>query len=142
MLLRLKRRPDPTNAALFADEIVEATLEITDETLDFSVESLEKVDAILQSFIDDGVPADNIKETLFGFGCYVGEVFVRNAGASWRELAADDKLVDAFGWPLVVSVPNGKICNPIGKVFKRVEQGESENLPFFYVVFTEPTAKS
>jgi len=34
----------------------------------------------------------------------------------------------------VVKIPSGTLANPIGKAFKRVDLGETENLPYFYHV--------
>ena len=36
----------------------------------------------------------------------------------------------------VIELPSGTFANPIGKAFKRVDLGETENLPYFYQVFT------
>ena len=135
MLLDLKYDPSPETAVLFARDIVDLARYVSDVALDYSERSLEAVDSILQSFTDGGVRVHDVKGTLFGFGCYVGEVFVQTAGGAWKALAADDKSLEFLGWPLVVQLPSGTVCNPIGKVFKRLELGESENLPYFYKVF-------
>lgn len=136
MRLKLKYKPGPATAPQFAEDIVAAAEEISGVQLDFSEESLEDVDGILQSMLDDGVGVGEIKETLFGFGCYVGEVFVRNAGGAWKELVQND-----LGWPLVIALPDGSLCNPIDKVFKRLELGEGESLPYFYRVFAKGRAE-
>jgi hypothetical protein len=72
---------------------------------------------------------------LFGFGCYVGEVFVRNAGGKWRN-SAETPLAELAGLPLLIELGTESFCNPIGKVFKRLENGEVDSLPYFYQVFT------
>jgi hypothetical protein len=143
MNLRLKYPPVPANASRFADDIVEIAQDASGVRLDFTPKSLEDLDDVVQSFADDGAEVEDVKETLFGFGCYVGEVFVRHAGGRWR--AAQPGEEASFGWPIVVQLGSGDVCNPIGKVFKRLELGESENLRYFYDVFaggkTAPPAR-
>ncbi len=36
---------------------------------------------------------------------------------------------------IVLQLPNSNICNPVGKVFKRLELGEGESVRYFYQVF-------
>jgi hypothetical protein len=82
-----------------------------------------------------GCTSEQIAETLFGFGCYVGEVFVRQAGGSWQAVASTP-MANLAGFPLVVHLRNDSYCNPIGKAFKRLENGAEDSLPYFYAVFT------
>lgn len=77
----------PANAAVFAADIVGVAQSISGVTLDFSVQSLESVDALIQGFRSQGITEERFAETLFGFGCYVGEVMVRNGGGSWTSSA-------------------------------------------------------
>jgi Family of unknown function (DUF6278) len=99
--------------------------------LDYSVESLALVDDILGGFHDDGVNLDAVAETASGFGAYVGEVIVRNAGGAWSVLPPDHPMGGA--WPMV-TLPNGNIVNPVAKAFKRVSNGEVDHIPYFYQV--------
>jgi hypothetical protein len=74
-------------------------------------------------------------ETLFGFGCYVGEVFVRAAGGYWV-----DSATTGINWrfPLVVKLgedAGDPVVNPIEKVFKRLDNGIEDNLPYFFAAF-------
>ncbi len=114
---------------------VSAAKNIDKLDLDYSPESLKIVDDILARFHRDKVPADKIGATLFAFGCYVGEVFVRHFGGRWCK-EEDTEMRGLAGFFIVVALPNDKVCNPIGKVFKRIQEGEAENLPYFYHVFT------
>ena len=140
MQLNLKYRPSLETMPLFASDIVKSAREVSGVALDYTASSLHEVDAILQSFADDGVGVEAVGATLFGFGCYVGEVFVRTTGGVWKQLAEDDRLVRVLGWQFVVALPGDSVCNPIGKVFKRLELGETENLPYFYSVFAKRPA--
>jgi len=134
MQLNLKYPPLPTNASKFAADMINPALEISGVKLDYSVASLKAVDRILAEMIQDGCTVEQIPETLFGFGCYVGEVFVRHAGGQWRS-ASETGMEEVAGMPLVVQLGSESFCNPIGKVFKRVESGDEHYLPYFYRVF-------
>lgn len=135
MQLRLHRPPTATNAPLFAADTVVAAEEISGVRLDYSVDSLEAVDAIIGQMRGDGCTSSQIAETLFVFGCYVGEVFVRQANGQWRD-AAGSPMDGRTRFPMVVELPDGAYCNPIGKVFKRLDNGEADNLPQFFRAFT------
>jgi hypothetical protein len=88
------------------------------------------VDDILGSVHRDRVSAETIGVTLFAFGRYVDEVFVRHFGGRWcRE--EDTEMRGLVGLLIVVARPNKKVCNPIGKVFKRIQGGEAESPPCF-----------
>jgi hypothetical protein len=101
MTFRLKYDPTPENAAAFAADIAAATLRISGVELDYSRESLTRVDAVIEDLRSGGPPAEQIAETLFGFGCYVGEVMVRRGGGRWDAPTGTDE--EAFaGYPLVV----------------------------------------
>ena len=76
--LRLPYPPKAQFMRLHADAMVATVARIDNKTLDFSVESLSWVDATLFGFHEEGEQADDLAETLFGFGAYIGEVFVQN----------------------------------------------------------------
>jgi hypothetical protein len=135
MQLRLNYELEPANAARFAADVVASAAEVSGVTLDYGVDSLDAVDAILEELRADGVATEEIAETLFGFGCYVGEVLVRNSDATWR--ASNQKELEWFGWPMVVGVSEQNVCNPIGKAFKRFENGVEDSLRYFYTVFVK-----
>ncbi len=93
------------------------------------------MDDIIESFRREGQSFDAVRVSLFCFGCYVGEVFVRNAGAVWKK--ADIYPEGFTNAPIVVKLPNGMVCNPIDKVVKRLQNGEVDSQVYFYNVFTE-----
>lgn len=135
MQLRLKYPPTVENAAKFAADIVASAAEISGVELDYSVASLEAVDEIVEGLRQDGCTSDQIAETLFGFGCYVGEVFVRHASGCWRN-AAHTAIAQQVRFPLVIELDGARVCNPIGKTFKRLDNGETDSLAYFYRVFS------
>jgi hypothetical protein len=136
--LRLKYEPTPENAGRFAADVVASAASVSGVKLDFTPESLDLVDGIFDDFRADGVTGKQIAETLFGFGCYVGEVLTRHAGGHWRAVGEAELTVG--GWPLVVELGTGRWCNPIGKAFKRLENGPEDSLRYFYTVFSNPSA--
>ncbi len=133
MQLRLKYPPTPQNAGALADLIVHAAREVSQVNLDYSPASLREVDQIIEGFRQDGVHLEQITETLFSFGCYVGEVFVRHAGGRWKE-ASETSFGQITDDALVVQIGPEDFCNPIGKVFKCFENGLEDSLEYFYAV--------
>lgn len=125
----------PQNAPRFAADIVKTAKKVDGVTLDYSVKSLKIVDKIIGRFHEEGRTMDEIAATIFGFGCYVGEVFVRNAGAEWRA-ATQEEIDNYYGVPLIVELGGDTTANPIGKVIKRLENGDEDNLHYFYKAFT------
>ncbi|HEV3158112.1 MAG TPA: hypothetical protein VGZ00_12270 [Candidatus Baltobacteraceae bacterium] len=135
MRLRLQFPPLASFAPQHAALAVEAARHGSKVDLDYSPESLATVDAIIEQMRNDGIPVDKVGESLFSFGCYVGEVLVRNDGAFWRDTELTP-LKDKMGlFSLIVELGNGSFCNPIGKVFKRLENGSVDSLPQFYEIF-------
>ncbi len=66
---------------------------------------------------------------MWGLRCYVGEVFVRNAHAEWK----DDELPEVARSTGTVWLACGEAwLSPIGTVVKRVALGEGQDLPAFY----------
>jgi hypothetical protein len=133
--LRLKYEVVPANAALFAADIVDVAQRVSGMSLDYSVESLAAVDALIEGFRSQGVTEERFAETLFGFGCYVGEVMVRHAGGSWT--SSTGTALEAYAsFPLLVSLPPENLSNPIGKVFKAFRNGQADSVVTFYDAMT------
>lgn len=97
--------------------------------LDYSVESLGRVDELLEDFPNRGYEVSEIGDKVRAFGFYVGEVLVRQTGAKWRAIAGDAFLEEHFdpGLRFVVDLKT-TIANPIGKVWKRLENGVEDSL--------------
>jgi hypothetical protein len=128
--------PIPENAPKIAEVIVETARDISQVELDYSVESLKAVDDIIEGFRADGSTSGDMATSLFCFGCYVGEVFVRNVNAVWRSTEEAEMEVKITSWPLVLELEDGTFCNPIGKAFKRMDHGSEDSVAYFYHVFT------
>jgi hypothetical protein len=137
---RLKYPPTPEYAARLAELMVEPARTNPEIDLDFSVNSLTQVDRAIRRMRREGADFGQIATTLFGFGCYVGEVFVRNAGGRWR-LSQETGLSDLTKSPMVVELEEEQFCDPIFKVFSRFAHARKESLPTFYQVHTRALAE-
>ncbi|MGW4868932.1 hypothetical protein [Streptomyces chartreusis] len=100
--------------------------------LDYSVASLRVVDFLIDGLRKGGTGREQVRDTLFGLGAYVGEVLVRRAGAVWVDFDADQRAY--FGQAVGVRMPDGRVWNPLGKVRNRFELGgPGESLQTFYL---------
>jgi hypothetical protein len=129
--LRLKYPAMPGNAEDHAELAVKVAREEYDTTLNYSPESLESLDAEIESLREDGLDGEAAAEVLFVFGCYLGEVMVRHLKGTWVPTSRSP-LRDLSPWPMVVTLADGSAWDTIGKVYKRLELGDSEYLPAFF----------
>ena len=136
LTLHLPFPPIAENGAALAQLFHDSVLEIDGVDLDYSVASLEWVDGFLQQHHDEGLTIANIAETVFVAGCYVGEVMCRQAGGRWVDRDADPHGAGLLGMPILVALPHDSTANPVGKAFKRFEGDSTDNLMYFYRVFT------
>lgn len=130
MRLRPKFPPALEHMPDHAAHVVEVVRNVEGIELDYSVESLEAVDGALGGFHESGDDAGEMRETLFSFGAYIGEVMCHHGGGQWIVLEEDNPLGP---WPVVDL--GGQIANPVGKAFKRVRHGKEDDIPYFYSVF-------
>ena len=86
--------------------------------LPYTPESLIFVDALIDKIRETGAGEQQASGVLGGLGCYVGEVFVRHARASWRS-AAEMGMGSSCRSPAVLALPGATGCDPIGRVFQR-----------------------
>lgn len=131
MDLRLRFPPLPEHApdhAAIAVELFQAELDLS---LDYSPGSLETVDEQLERLREEGYVADEVGETLWALGCYLGAVVARALGGRW-EATAKTPLAKLCPWPMVVVLRDGSTWDTVGKVFRRFEVGDSEYLPAFF----------
>ena len=83
MKIRLRYPASPENARDHAAIAVRAAREDWDSDLDYTRGSLEELDAQIDSLREEGLDGEEAAETLFVFGCYLGEVLVRQLGGAW-----------------------------------------------------------
>jgi hypothetical protein len=102
--------------------------------LDYGVPSLRQLDGVIDDLRRDQ-RFETLQPLLFAMGCYVGEVMVRHAGASWCT-TAEMGMGEVASSPIVVRVADGRGCNPVGRVYKRFQNGAGDSLASFYHVMT------
>jgi hypothetical protein len=132
MQLELRYPADFEHAIDHADLAVEIARQEYDYELDYLPQSIDAVDAQIESLREDGLTAEDAAETLFAFGCYLGEVLRRAAGGRWLP-TVHSALAGVSPWPMVIGLTHGSSWDPIGKVFKRFELGDSESLTGFFI---------
>jgi hypothetical protein len=131
MKIRPRFPASPENARDHAALAVKVAREDYDTALDYSVASLESLDAEIDSLREDGLDGEAAAEALFVFGCYLGEVLVRRLEGRWVPTARSP-LRGVSPWPMVVALPDGSAWDAIGKVYRRLELGDTEYLPGFF----------
>ncbi|MFJ6696172.1 hypothetical protein ACIQM4_08875 [Streptomyces sp. NPDC091272] len=95
------------------------------------MKSLRIVDFLIDELRDRAsVPVD-LSRNLFGLGAYVGEVLVRNAGATWLDLGEYER--DYFQQRVGVRMGDGMVRSPLSKVMNRYEVGPDESLELYYL---------
>jgi len=99
--------------------------------LPYTPESLILVDAIVDKIKATGATEEQASGLLSGLGCYVGEVFVRNAKASWRR-TAEMRMSKRCRFPAVLALPGPTGCDPIGRVFQRFRCGPTDSVAMLY----------
>ena len=99
-------------------------------TLDYSTKSLEYVDKTVNYLRTLPIPKANIDTIVGAFGCYVGEVFVRNLSGAWYFPSPEEQAVLAED--ALVKLPKGIISNPIGKVRKLMHNGLEDSVAGWY----------
>jgi len=131
MKLELRYPATADNALDHAQLAVEVAYEEFGVDLDYSPGSLEAVDAQVESLREDGLTGEGAAEALFVLGCYLGEVMARALAGRWTATSRS-RLADISPWPMVVVLRDDSAWDPIGKVYKRLELGDSEYLPAYF----------
>ena len=127
----LDQKPTPRSAPQFAERAVTLVQQKFGFSLPYNPPSLIVVDALIDKIKETGASEQQASGLLFGLGCYVGEVFVRNAGASWRG-TAEMGMAHVCGFPIVLALRGGVGCNPVGKVFGRFREGAVQSVADLY----------
>ncbi|MFD3516664.1 hypothetical protein [Streptomyces sp. NPDC058657] len=101
--------------------------------LDFSVRSLRVVDFLLGELRTGGKDERALAPQLFGLGAYVGEVLVRNAGATWVDL--DESQQKYFRQWVGVRMVDGMTRSPLSTVRNLFDDtdGSEESLEIYYL---------
>jgi hypothetical protein len=134
-------RASPETAAQLAEGAVTFVQRKFGIELPYNPPSLILVDAILDKIRATGATEHQASGLLLGLGCYVGEVLVRNARASWRH-TAEMKMAKVCRFAIVAVLPGGVGCDPVGKVFERFRGEASPDLAEFYQATLQPALRS
>lgn len=118
------------NAVLFADDFV-AQGRGQGIPLDYSPGSIEFLGQVLTSLRAQQIPTAQVADVLFGFGCYLGETIVRSTGASWTT-SAGTPLQSTAIFPIVMTLPGGRVCDPAGQPFAALLSESEPSLRAFY----------
>lgn len=130
--------PDPKlqeAAAQDAENAVKFALENFKVHLDWSDDSISKIEEILDSFHQQVIKDKPTEMQIFNFvrpfGSYLGEVYRRNHGATWGMCSMGEEsfpglctTYDRQFWPWI-------------KVQKRIENGYEDNIWHYYQVLRE-----
>ncbi|MFF1452005.1 hypothetical protein ACFVYF_28260 [Streptomyces sp. NPDC058274] len=71
--------------------------------LDYSAQSLWRVDRLIEEIRREAAPYAAVESVLRGFGAYAGEVVARHTGAEWWQSGGDHWL----------RTPDGRLWDPI-----------------------------
>jgi hypothetical protein len=133
--LTLKYALAPENAALFAADLVAVAHSVDGIILDYSVDSVSKVDGLLEAFRTEHLGPHQVGETVISVGFYLGEVLVRNANAVWRS-PVGTALEASATFPAILFWPGSdRLADPLGRAFARLADGAGEDLGTFYANF-------
>ena len=124
-------RLTPSTAAQLAESSVAFVEQKFGFRLPYTPESLILVDAIIDKVRATGATEQQAPGLLSGLGCYVGEVLVRNARASWR-WTAEMGMRESCRFPIVLAWPGPRACDPIGRVFQRFSRGATDSVALLY----------
>lgn len=117
----------PEYAPKLADRTVKIVQDLAGKQLDYSPESLPVVDALIARFRSEGQTPERLGNTVVFFGCYVGEVFVRNLGFAWVMPDQSKGTRQA-----TLQAPNGKQIDTIEAVRRLLQSANEVDLAEFY----------
>lgn len=132
--MNLKVPPIAENGKELSSHFIDAVKDIEELELNLEPDSLSYVDEFLDHYSKEN-DVDAFAETIFIAGCFVGEIMVHNARGKWIN-SADANLPEGVNMmPMIIQLPNGTVCDPIARAFKRFGNGADDDLVFFYKVF-------
>jgi hypothetical protein len=108
--------------------------------LNYDPPSLIVIDLLVDKIKETGASEHQASGLLLGLGCYVGEVFVRHARASWRA-TAEMGMSRSCAFPIILALPGAVGCNAIGIVFRRFAAGPGESAALLWETTALPPEK-
>jgi hypothetical protein len=134
--LQLPYELTAANASRFAADIAEQAGG-QGVQLDFSADSIAYFDSVIESLRANNVQLEQVAEVLFSLGCFVGEAIVRATGGHWRA-SSGTSLAPTAPFPIVVLLPDGRLCDPAAQPFSTFTLGDAASLSSFYTTWTAP----
>lgn len=128
MQVHLNAPLEPGSAPQLAAAIVAAAADISDAELNYSPQSIDVVEDIVDGFRAEGVSGEEMSESLIAFGCYLGEIVTRHIGGVWRLAPA----AHPTAAPFVVELSDARECHPIDWVISRLESGAAVSIRGLY----------
>jgi hypothetical protein len=120
-----------------AERAVETARNDFKVNLDYSYDSVERVEDILGQ-IRESKPTDaEERRHAVRFGAYVGEVMRAQTGGTWEVIVMKPDKPGLTGEHLVIKHPDGGITFTVDKAYKRLTNGEQDNVWFFYQVIVD-----
>ena len=99
--------------------------------LNYDPPSLIVIDLLADKIKETGATEHQASGLLLGLGCYVGEVFVRHARASWRA-TAEMGMTRTCAYPIILALTGAVGCDAIGIVFRRFAEGPAWSAAALY----------
>jgi hypothetical protein len=131
----------PETAKALAAKAVEVTRTNLKVELDYSPRSMDRLDLVLEEFHDAKSSGRDFRNVAAMYGCYFGEVIIRNHGGTWRR-TEETGFGPATSYPVVLELPDGMICNPLGKALKMIENGKEDSVAHLYRSLTSKSLRS
>lgn len=120
-------------ASLNADGAIKFALDHYRIDLDWSDDSIEKIELILSSLHKEARKDKPTQEQMLGFaipfGSYIGEVYRRNHGAEWGSITLEGET-----YPGLQCSKRGQNFWPWLKALKRIENGDEDNVWHYYQI--------
>jgi hypothetical protein len=125
--IRLDIAPAPGSVQAYAEDAVRNTLRMYKVHLDYSPQSLQYLDSILEEWKKQGAPLDQITKSLYAFGSYAGEVLLGALSGTWYQPEAGEGGGILADLPfLAVRLDEGLVWKPINLAFLVIgEDGHS-----------------
>jgi hypothetical protein len=130
----------PEHAAAIVDLAVGHLKTQENIELDYSPASIRFVNNMILKWRKKGDTVDQVARPLLLLGMYLGEVIIRNLGGTWvaTERLADEIASSAGGAPFLLELLDGRICNPIQRIFHLMKAAPDADLVRFYELVSLP----
>jgi len=130
-----------------ANSAVEHARKYWSTQLDFSPHSVQDVELILarmhesiprrfyEKIYKRGPTPEQMATLSLAYGAYLGEVIRREFGGTWSKEVIDDEPA------IALVLDRGNMVFTVGKVWKRLNNGEGDNVLSFYEIHSEMLRK-